>query len=205
MQADYSVELGSGDPALELPWRADDGSVRYFNLKLHPDLVLNIPEARSYPELSSFLSRINAADFPLETAKCDAWSSRELATEEEVFGAACKFVCYVDLLFSRDDLRFSLEKHEALVEDLCKLLKRAPEIAASVEFVVRHCHFHGGDNQDDSRIGFCVTTYITGFGDTEDEARQRWTIALKLLQHALVQRSRQQAAGNREEQTFSRE
>jgi len=187
MHADSSVELGSGDPALELPWRADDGSVRYFNLKLHPDLVLNIPEARNYPELSAFLSRLNASDFPLETAKCDAWSSRELATEEEVFGAACKFVCYVDLLFSDGDLRFSLEKHETLVEDLCNLLKRAPEMAASAEFVVRHCHFHSGDNPSDSRIGFCITAYITGFGDTEDEARQRWVIALKLLQHALVQ------------------
>lgn len=187
MQADYSLELGSGDPALELPWRATDGSVRYFNLKLHPDLVLNIPEARNHPELSAFLTRINAAGFPLESAKCDAWSSRELAVEEEVFGAACKFVCYVDLLFSSMDLRFSLEKHEGLVEDLCKLLQRAPEIAAAAEFVVRHCHYHTGDDHSDSRIGFCVTAYITGFGDSDDEARQRWTIALKLLQHALVQ------------------
>ena len=190
MQADYSVELGSGDPALELPWRAEDGSVRYFNLKLHPDLVLNIPEARKHPELSAFLTRINAADFPLETAKCDAWSSRELATEEEVFGAACKFVCYVDLLFSADELRFSLEKHKALVEDLCNLLKRAPEMAASAEFVIRHCHFHNSDNHADSRIGFCITAYVTGFGDSDEEAVKRWTIALKLLQNALVQVSR---------------
>src|SRR5215469_15606178 len=190
MQADYSVELGSGDPALELPWRAEDGSVRYFNLKLHPDLVLNIPEARKHPELSAFLTRINAADFPLETAKCDAWSSMELATEEEVFGAACKFVCYVDLLFSADDSRFSLEKHEALVEDLCNLLKRAPEMAASAEFVIRHCHFHNSDNHADSRIGFCITAYVTGFGDSDEEAVKRWTIALKLLQNALVQVSR---------------
>lgn len=197
MQADYSLELGSDDPALELPWRADDGSVRYFNLKLHPDLVLNIPEARNYPELSAFLTRINAADFPLETAKCDAWTSRELAPEEEAFGAECKFVCYVDLLFSKDDLRFSLEKHEELVEDLSKLLERAPEMAASADFVVRHCHYHRGDNQDDSRTGFSITAYVTGFGDSEDEAHQRWTIALKLLQNALVQVTRPQATGNR--------
>lgn len=187
MQADYSVELGSGDPALELPWRGDDGSVRYFNLKLHPDLVLNIPEARNHPELSAFLTRINAADFPLETAKCDAWTSRELAQEEEAFGAECKFVCYVDLLFSKDDLRFSLEKHKELVEDLCTLLERAPEMAASADFVVRHCHYHSGDNQNDSRTGFSITAYVTGFGDSEDESRQRWMIALKLLQNALVQ------------------
>lgn len=187
MQADYSVELGSGDPALEMPWRAEDGSVRYYNLKLHPDLVLNIPEARDYPELSAFLSRVNASGFPLETAKCDAWPGRELAVEEEIFGATCKFVSYVDLLFSDDDLRFSLEKHQALAEEVCNLLKRAPEMAAAAEFVVRHCHYHSDGTPGNSRIGFCISAYVTGYGDSEEEARQRWTIALKLLQHALVQ------------------
>src|SRR5262249_35681694 len=107
MQADYSVELGADDPALEIPWRADDGSERYFNLKRSPDLVLNIAEAREHPELSAFLSRINAPDFPLETAKCDAWAGTELAPEEEIFGAACKFASYVDLIFSDGAARLS--------------------------------------------------------------------------------------------------
>ncbi|HLJ29601.1 MAG TPA: hypothetical protein VKY85_23025 [Candidatus Angelobacter sp.] len=187
MQADYSVELGEEDPALELPWRSDDSSNRYFNLKLHPDLVLNIPEARKHPELSAFLSRINVAGFPVETAKCDAWFGRELSPEEEIFGAACKFVCYVDLLFSDERQRFSLEKHERLAEDLCNLLKRAPEMAAAADFVVRHCHYHLGADENDSRIGFCITAYVTGYGDSQEEAHKRWMIALKLLQNALVQ------------------
>ena len=186
MQADFSVELGSQDPALELPWQAEDGGVRYFNLKQSPDLVLSIPEARKNPELSAFLTRINATGFPLETAKCDVWSSRELLPEEEIFGASCKFACYVDLLFSDFDGRFSLEKHQELASDLCNLLKRAPEIAAAAEFIVRHCHYHS-DGQGDSRIGFCMTTYVTGYGDSEEEARQRWAIALKLVQNATIQ------------------
>lgn len=187
MQADYSVELGANDPALEMPWRSDDGSIRYFNLKASPDLVLNLPEARKHPELSAFLSRMNAPDFFLETAKCDAWFSTELAPEEEIFGAACKFASYVDLIFSGDSTRFSLEKHEALAREVCNLLKRAPEMAASCEFIVRHCHFHNTESQKNSRIGFCITTYVTGYGDSEDEAHKRWAIALKLLQNALIQ------------------
>jgi hypothetical protein len=187
MQADYSVELGQDDPALELPWRSDDSSNRYFNLKLHPDLVLNIPEARNHPELSAFLSRINASGFPVETAKSDAWFGRELTPEEEIFGAACKFVCYVDLLFSDEGPRFSLEKHEWLAQEICHLLKRAPEMAAAADFIVRHCHYHLGGNENDSRIGFCITAYVTGYGDSPEEALKRWTIALKLLQNALVQ------------------
>lgn len=189
MQADYSVELGAEDPALELPWRSDDGSLRYLNLKLHPDLLLSIPEAREHSELSAFLGRINAAGFPLETAKCDAWFSRELSAEEEIFGASCKFASYIDLLFSDGDKRFSLEPHKELAEDLATLLKRAPEMAAAVEFVVRYCHYHVNGNQEESRTGFCLTTYVTGYGDSQEEALKLWGIALKLVQHALVQKN----------------
>lgn len=189
MQADYSVELSAEDPALELPWQSQEGAVRYLNLKLHPDLVLNIPEARKHPELSAFLSRMNALGFPLETAKCDAWLESELTPEEEIFGAACKFVCYVDLLFSDANRRFSLEAHARFTEELCHLLKRAPEMAAAAEFIVRHCHFHAdaGSATNDSRLGFCITAYVSGYGDSEEEALERWRIALKLVQHALVQ------------------
>ncbi|PYP85062.1 MAG: hypothetical protein DMG65_21275 [Candidatus Angelobacter sp. Gp1-AA117] len=192
MQADYSVELGPDDPALEWPWSAEDGSTRYFNIKQHPDLVLNIREAREHPELSEFLSRINAPAFPLETAKCDTWFSQELFPEEEVFGASCKFVSYVDLFFSAADLRLSLEKHESFVQKICKLLERAPEMSAGAEFVVRRCYYHHEDGRpDDSTSGYSITAYVSGYGDTEEEALQRWVIALKLLQNALVQISLQ--------------
>jgi hypothetical protein len=187
MQADYSVALMEEDPALEMPWASDDGSVRYFNLRLHPDLLVNVPEAAHHPELSAFLGRINAAGFPLESAKCDAWFDRELTPDEDVFGANCKFVSYVDLLFSDESQRFSLDAHARLAEYLCDLLQRAPEMAAAAEFVVRHCHYHAEGQEPESRIGFCLTSYATGYGDSEEEARQRWSIGLKLVQHALVQ------------------
>jgi len=75
MYADHSVELGADDPALELPWSSNEGSSRYFDLKQHPELVLSIPPAAEHPELSEFLTRLNAPDCPLQTAKCDAWFS----------------------------------------------------------------------------------------------------------------------------------
>jgi hypothetical protein len=187
VQADYAVELGQDDPALELPWRSQDGSARYYDLKRNPELVTQIPEAIGAPELSAFLTRINAATFPLATAKCDLWFSTELAEEEEIFGAAGKFVSYVDLVFAGDGPRASLERHESLARTLCELLKRAPEIAASVELVVRRCYFHVDETDEESQDGYAITGYVSGFGDEEQEARKRWSIALTLLQHALVQ------------------
>jgi len=141
MQADFSVELGRDAPALEVPWRSDDPHVRYFDLKIYPELVQQIPEAKAHPELATFLSRINAAGFPLATAKCDAWLSDEVAPEEEIFGDR-KFISYIDLLFVDQEDRCSFEKHEAFAQELCRLLSHAPEIAAAVEFVIRHCYYH---------------------------------------------------------------
>jgi hypothetical protein len=141
MQADFSLELGRDDPALELPWNSDDPQVRYYDLRNHPELVCQIPEAIAHPELGHFLARINAAGSPLATAKCDAWSCREVAPEEEVFGG-CKFVSYIDLVFVNGINRCSLEKHTAFAQGLCRLLSQAPEIPATVELVVRHCYYH---------------------------------------------------------------
>jgi hypothetical protein len=187
MQADYSVELGREDPALEMPWQSEDGRTRYYDLKRHPESLAQIAEAAGSPELKSFLARINAADFPLQTAKCDAWSSREISPEEEIFAAPVKFVSYVDLIFAADGPRLSLERHEALAKSLCALLERAPEMSAAIELVIRRCYYHPEDNPSESSDGFSITAYISGFGQDEAEARQRWSIALTLLQHALVQ------------------
>jgi hypothetical protein len=218
MQADFSVELGGDAPALEIPWRSNDPDVRYYDLKSHPELVQQIPEAVAHPEMGSFLSRMNAAEFPLATAKCDVWSSREVAPEEEIFGDR-KFVSYIDLVFVDQGNRCSLEKHEAFAKELCRMLSCAPEIAATVELVIRHCYYHqensvrpqamvweqdtqlqSNDNRSlkdnsiedppPSSTGFCITAYVTGFGDAENEPARLWMIGLNLLQHAIVQLSR---------------
>jgi hypothetical protein len=142
MHADFSVELGRDDAALELPWSSDDGAVRFYDLKNQPELLQQIPEAVAYRELGAFLARINAAGFPLATAKCDAWQSREVAPEEEIYGDR-KFVSYVDLVFEDEAARCSLEKHEAFAKNLCRLLSQTPEIPAAVEVVIRRCYYHG--------------------------------------------------------------
>ena len=194
MQADYSVELGQDDPVLEMPWSSEDEKLCYFDVKRHPELLSNIPEAQRHPELGSFLARINAAEFPLESAKCDAWFSQEISPEEEIFGAASKFVSYVDLIFSEDELRSSFKVHEKLAKDLCSLLARAPEISGSVELIIRRCYSRSvaGDGvklpeDQTDRPGFAMSCYVSGFGGDEHQSGKNWTIALALLRHALVQ------------------
>jgi hypothetical protein len=188
VQADYAVELGAQDEALELPWAAHDQGLEYYDLKRHPELLAEIKEAQANPELKEFLTSINSSASILETAKCDVWSSAEMNPDEDIFAAAVKFGSYVDLIFSEPSRRFSLMDHEDLAKNLTELLKRAPEIPASAEFLIRRCYY----NYDDDRMrdGFYITVYIFGYGGYESRARKQWAIGLKLVENALLQLSR---------------
>jgi hypothetical protein len=184
VEADFAVELGTDDETLELPWAAAEGGPRYCDLKRQPELLLNIDEASRAPELGEFLAVINSPAGILETAKCDTWSSTEINPEEEIFGAACKFGSYVDILFSQEVSRSSFAEHEQFSKRITQLLKRVPEIPAAVELLIRRCFCHVAE---DIREGFYVTLYVFGYGDDEPQARQRWAIALKLVENAIRQ------------------
>jgi hypothetical protein len=186
VQADFAVELGADDETLEMPWAAEGGGPRYYDLKHHPELVCDLAEAQRAPELGGFLSAVNSAAGVLETAKCDIWESTEMNPEEEIFGSAHKFCSYVDLLFSDVDSRFSFPQHEQLAKRLTQLLQRVPEIPAAAEFLIRRCYYHA---EAEVRDGFYVTFYLFGYGDDELQSRQRWAIALKLVQNAIRQLS----------------
>jgi hypothetical protein len=189
VQADFAVELGSDDETLEFPWSAANGKPRYFDLKRHPDLLPNVEEAAQVPELGEFLVSVNSSFSALETAKCDAWFSPEINPEEEIFGGTCKFGCYVDLLLSDPPKRYSFAEHEQFARRITELLKRVPEIPASAEFLLRRCYYHEEENSEETRPGFYITFYLFGYGDEEKQARQRWAIALRLVENAMRQLS----------------
>lgn len=183
MQADFAVELGKDDETLEVPWSAGGDGPKYYDLKRHPELLDEIEEATKHSELRDFLWAVNSAT-GLQTAKCDAWSSTEINPEEEVFGAAVKFGCYVDLLFSDAKIRGSFADHEQWSKRLTDLLKKAPDIPAAAEFLIRRCYVRGeGETQE----GIYLTFYQFGYGEDDAQARQRWAIGLKLVENAIRQ------------------
>jgi hypothetical protein len=187
MDADFSVELGADDDALEFPWSSEDPSVRYLDLKHQPELLLEINEASAWPELGELLASVNNSRSAFITAKCDVWTEGEISEAEEIYGASTKLSSYVDLLFdaSLSERRFSFEEHEHLAARICELLSRAPEIPAAAEFIIRRCYYH--DGSEPVRPGFYFTSYLFGYGDDPAEARQRWAIGLLLIQNALLQ------------------
>ena len=185
MQVDFAVELCADDETLEMPWAAKAGGPRYFDVKRHPELLVHVTEAQSAPEIRQFLRAVNAPAGTLETAKCDFWSSTDINPEEEIFGATHKFGSYVDLLFSETTSRFSFAQHERLAQVLTGLMKEAPEIPASAEFLIRRCYYH---DEEQIRDGFFITFYLFGYGEDEEQSRQRWAIGLKLVEDAIRSR-----------------
>jgi hypothetical protein len=183
VEADFAVELGGDAETLEFPWAADGGPC-YYDLKRQPKLLLEIEEAQRVPELGEFLAAINSPASILETAKCDVWASTEINPEEEIFGATSKFGSYVDVLFSQEVSRFSFAEHEQLGKRITQLLKRVPGIPAAAELIIRRCFYH---MKERVREGFYITFYLFGYGDDEIQSRQRWAIALKVVENAIRQ------------------
>jgi hypothetical protein len=175
MEADFAVELAADDETLEVPWASKDNGPEYYDLKRHPEFLSYIGE---------FLKAMNSAASILETAKCDVWASTEMKVEEEIFGATHKFCSYVDLIFTGESSRFAFAEHKQFAKRLVELLRKAPEIPAATEILIRRCFYHSGQK---IRQGFYVTFYLFGYADDETQARQRWAIALKLVENAIKQ------------------
>ena len=100
MDADFSIELGREDPLLDFPWNDPAGKLVYVDLKRCPQLIAQIEEAATFPELGVFLQALNSARSMVETAKCDGWETTDLIVEEEIYQASHKCASYVDVVFS---------------------------------------------------------------------------------------------------------
>jgi hypothetical protein len=188
MDADFSVELGAGDPVLEMPWSDPDGRLQYQNLRRQPEALALITEATDYRELAEFLEAVNSQASILESAKCDVWTEDELSEAENFYEAEIKFTSYVDLLFCDEPWRFDFSMHESFADRAVEALQDAPELSAAAEFVIRRCYYKvdGNDAEDVSKAGFYFTLYLSGYGNDEDEARKQWAAALTAVRGALL-------------------
>jgi len=191
VDADWSVELGPDDAALEFPWSSPDGAQRYVDLQRQPERLTEIAEVTRFPELGEFLRAINRPRSPWLTAKCDIWLDDKLGEAEAIYDARLKMGSYVDLVAHEDAARFSFERHEKWVKSAARALSGDDELPVACEFVVRRCWYHteagslrAGDDaptagEANPVPGFYVTFYLFGFGDGEGQARALWAEGLR--------------------------
>ncbi|MGE5206297.1 MAG: hypothetical protein ACM3PW_11830 [Chlamydiota bacterium] len=198
VQADFSVELGAEDPTLQIPWSSSDPRVQYYDLRSHPELLPQIVETRDNEALAEFLAVMNSPRSVLQSAKCDTWSSQQMDAEDEIFSAAVKYESYIDLAPVAEGPRYSFAEIEDWGRKIARLLQRAPEIPAAAEFVARRCYYQHEAEPAPGREGFYLTFYLSGYGDNQEQARERWSIALQLVANALLQLSAAESARARQ-------
>ena len=186
MHAEWSVDIGPDSPALEVPWKSEDGALRFFDLKKQPELLLEVTETHEHFEMADFLAGVNNKT-EMATAKCDIWLSEEMDAEDEVWGEPIKRCSYVDCFFERRAERMDFAAHEKLADLIVTKFGRMPEMAAKLDIVIRRCYFHLPDKPGESEDGYAFTFYVTGYGDEEVKAHVHWAIMMNLVRYAIHQ------------------
>jgi hypothetical protein len=196
MEADWTVAVSADEPRIVVPWAAtesDPQKCRFVDLRLHPDLVDTIVEARSKP-LRVALLRLNDSASRLWTAKCDAWTSSENAFDpyemdaepgETLFGAGS----YIDLLASEAAVRASFAQQEQWMRVVTERLRTTPTRAVRSELVLRGAEVEGTP-------GFGMTWFIEACGETPEQAKQRWGHALGIALAVLLETHFEAACGD---------
>lgn len=196
VDADWSVELGRDDDALELPWSSEDGLLSFCDLKKNPEALETIPEAVEFHEMHHFLATLNARASGVMTAKCDVW--QESGPEvEATYGESCLCASYVDILFEDAQRRFSFEHHEGFARATAEALGEESVGTSAAEIIVRRCYYHEPVTREDaeitysedSRAGYYVTFYAFGLGTDEEHARRHWAHLLVVAAPILLRLS----------------
>jgi hypothetical protein len=193
MHSEWSVECGSDDPVLVVPWSdPNDPSRHFIDLRENPYDLDWLDEAMQYPPLLHALRALNAARSPVFTAKCDVWpmSSDDLETsrfdldlipEDAPIGIAS----YIDLLWRERSLFVSFHQHEQLMHRITRLAAPLNHSYATLECVLRPALVDLTGPQE----GFAISLYIKALGHDESSAEERWAAALADISSLLRSRA----------------
>ncbi len=182
MRVEIVMEIDPGDETLEIPWASPENArLRYVDLKASPVAIDQLEECRRFPPLGDFLRRVNSPETLLQTAKCDAWETNDLAEDERVdFQLPCKMGSYVDVFFGGSELHAALEQQIRLGEELRQALASF-RVQAQLEVCIRRCLFHS-----EERWGYYLTLFTHGYGAGPDEAAREWARAIEAAGEALI-------------------
>lgn len=195
MRIEIVQELDAGDNKLEIPWprprrkpghprraRQPTGSTpSYVDLKKHPEKTAHLPECRNFPALTALLARINARGSRLQSAKCDVWTTTELAEDERLdFNLPFKTGSYVDVVFDRAKSRKSLAAHAGLAKRVQSHLGGF-RVQGQMEIILRRCLFHPKEIW-----GYALTFFVHAYGWTRAEAKAEWSREIEVLGETLA-------------------
>ncbi|MGC1781721.1 MAG: hypothetical protein WA708_04310 [Acidobacteriaceae bacterium] len=187
MESDWTVACGADDPMVVVPWRNAHNSLRYLDLRVVPEAINHVPEARQYPCVAAALRRWNQLDGPLSTVKCDVWNYRsDLFDAEDLPGFAHAQGSYIDLLPSERELFCNFSHCEKLLRASSEMAQGIALPAARCEWTLRPARiFLAAENNlsllDSHVDGFAITLYVWGYGASREAAEDAWSSTISAL------------------------
>jgi hypothetical protein len=179
MEADYEFEVGGDTPVIEAHWAG------FVDLQREPECAGELPETAQFPALAEALVKLNAADSPVWTSKCDFWPHLEAGEfdPDELDAphgcAAHAMGCFIDLLPKSDQPWTLPATAEKACKRICGLLHAIPLRCCRADLVIRRA-FISPEQMD---LG--VTAYLTACGESPAEVERTLKAALGALTDAL--------------------
>jgi hypothetical protein len=179
MESDWTVACAADDPFVVVPWSNADTSLRYIDLRVDPQAIGEIEEARKFPAIAAALRCWNSAGAAMFTVKCDVWNyPAKLFDAFDLNGFAHAHASYVDLVSTDQKVFASFTACERLLRDGTQATQDVEGENARCEWVLRPAQMFGTDS-DPALNGFAVTLYVWGYGANPQEAEAACSIALR--------------------------
>lgn len=169
MEADWSVEIGSGLPCIDASWEG------FVDLRTAPRTI-HIAEEAQHPALHEVLLTLNAKNSAVFTSKCDVWALVAKEIDPDEFGASREnanvgFASYIDIL-ARDPAYFaSFSFHEDRCRELVSHFRLLALPQCRVDLVLRAAVMN-------EQSGYGLTLYAAGCGVDEAGAYAAWQAVL---------------------------
>jgi len=177
MEADWEIEIGGEAPVMDAHWTG------LVDLRGEPEQARRLSETYQLPQLAEVLIRLNAANSPVWTSKCDVFVPDHFDPDDldAPIGVALRArACYVDLL-PRDEMQWdSVEVVESACRGICDRLRSVPARSCRADLVIRRAMIEGVVET----LG--VTAYITAAGPDEPSAAIALATALAAFANAAM-------------------
>jgi len=181
MRVEVSSATDEPGEEQEIPWQDPARGTRFVDLRENPAAIETIEPARENRALAGFLATINSADSLFLTARARVWVENRPASE-----GACVFAGRVTFAFAETPPNFDRAAFTHLLEKLRGLLTATETSQALCVRLALHACRYGGQ----AGRGFCASVLLEAKGESEGQAKLRWTLGLAHVQQALLFSSR---------------
>ena len=188
MEADWEVELGGGARVIEPLWPG------FVDLRRDPDRAYELQEVSQLPLLAGILVRLNGAESPVWTSKCDVWPVADFDLDEldaPREAALHAVACYVDLLPRGDQHWDTQAATAAWCRNICALLRALPMRSCRADLIVRHAMLFS----DRTNLG--ITAYLSACGPTPGNASDVLAAALAVFADSIAPEARPESAASK--------